>query len=77
MSDYTKTTDFAVKDGLASGNPAKVIKGTEIDVEFDNVQTANNTKMNNSNPNYSGELTGFEATFTGTMEAALVDGGTY
>lgn len=32
---YTKLTDFAVKDSLLSGNPAKVIRGTEIDAEFD------------------------------------------
>lgn len=77
MSDYTKTTDFAVKDGLASGNPAKVVKGTEIDVEFNNIQIANNTKMDSTNPNFSGTMTGFELTLTGEMEAALVDGGTY
>ena len=31
---YIKLTDFAVKDSLLSGNPAKVIRGTEIDAEF-------------------------------------------
>ena len=30
MSNYTKSTNFAVKDGLVTGNPAKIIKGTEI-----------------------------------------------
>jgi hypothetical protein len=44
MSDYTKTTDFAAKDALASGNPAKAAKGTEVDVEFDNISTAIATK---------------------------------
>ena len=31
MSNYTKTTNFATKDDLASGNAAKIVKGTEID----------------------------------------------
>lgn len=44
MTDYTKTTDFAVKDGLASGNAAKAAKGTEIDTELDNIATAVATK---------------------------------
>lgn len=37
---YTKTTDFAAKDALASGNPSKIVKGTEIDTEFNNIATA-------------------------------------
>lgn len=44
MSDYTKTVDFAAKDALASGNPAKAAKGTEVDTEFDNIATAIATK---------------------------------
>ena len=34
MSDYTITTDFSVKDNLASGDAAKVIKGSDIDTEL-------------------------------------------
>lgn len=37
---YTRLTDFASKDTLLSGNPAKVIRGTEIDVEFDAIESA-------------------------------------
>jgi hypothetical protein len=37
---YVKTTDFAVKDNLPSGDPNKVARGTEVDVEFDNIQQA-------------------------------------
>lgn len=44
MSDYTKLTNFAVKDGYTSGNPAKVIKGTELDDEFNAISTALATK---------------------------------
>ena len=35
---YTKTTDFASKDSLLTGDPAKVVKGSEIDAEFDNIE---------------------------------------
>lgn len=45
MSDYTQTTNFATKDALASGNPLKVVKGTEINVEFANIATAIATKL--------------------------------
>jgi hypothetical protein len=38
--DYSKTTDFAIKDTLNSGNPAKLGRGTEVDAEFNNLQTA-------------------------------------
>jgi hypothetical protein len=44
MTDYVKATDFAAKDALASGNPAKVVKGTEIDDEFEAIETAIGTK---------------------------------
>ena len=35
MSDYTKITDYAAKDALLSGNPAKLVKGAELGAEFD------------------------------------------
>jgi hypothetical protein len=38
MSNYTKLTNFAAKDALVSGNPAKVIKGSEVGAEFDAMQ---------------------------------------
>ena len=44
MSNYTKTTNFAVKDSLVSGNAAKLVKGTEVNTEFDNIATAVATK---------------------------------
>ena len=40
MSNYTKTTNFKLKDDLSSGDPAKVVRGSEFDVEFDNIATA-------------------------------------
>jgi len=40
MSTYTKTTDFAAKDALSSGDAAKIIKGAEIDAEFEAIVTS-------------------------------------
>ena len=34
MSNYVKITDFDAKDDFISGNPLKLIKGAEIDDEF-------------------------------------------
>ena len=48
MSNYTKTTNFATKDTLPSGNAAKIVKGTEINTEFDNIATAVATKADTS-----------------------------
>ena len=46
MSDYSKTTNFTAKDSLPSGNPSKLIKGSEFDTEFDALETAVATKAN-------------------------------
>lgn len=35
---YSKTTDFASKDDLITGDPNKVILGAELDTEFENIQ---------------------------------------
>jgi hypothetical protein len=44
MSNYTKATNFATKDALSSGDPLKIVKGTEINTEFDAIATAIATK---------------------------------
>jgi hypothetical protein len=54
MSDYTKSTNFASKDNLSSGNPLKIVKGTEIDTEFNNIQTAIATKADLTSPTFTG-----------------------
>ena len=54
MSNYTKTTDFAAKDALLSGNALKIINGTEINTEFNGIQTAVNTKADNNSPAFTG-----------------------
>lgn len=47
MSNYTPITDFGAKDALATGNPSKVILGSEVDAEFDAIATAVATKLDN------------------------------
>jgi len=57
MSTYTKSTDFASKDALLTGNPLKVVKGTEIDDEFNAIQTAVNSKSDLASPDFTGTPT--------------------
>lgn len=54
MSNYTKATNFATKDSLASGNPLKIVKGTELNTEFDNIATAVATKADLASPTFTG-----------------------
>ena len=70
MSNYTKSTNFATKDNLSPGNPLKIVKGTEIDTEFNNIQTAVATKTDNASANITG------GSITGITDLAVADGGT-
>jgi hypothetical protein len=54
VSNYVKSTNFAAKDALASGNPGKIVKGTEIDTEFNNIATAVATKADLASPTFTG-----------------------
>ena len=56
MSNYTKSTNFASKDNLSSGNPLKIVKGTEIDTEFNNIATAIATKLDSASTTGSGNI---------------------
>ncbi len=76
MSNYTKSTDFAIKDSLSTGNPSKLVKGTEIDTEFSAIQSAVNSKADKANPTFTGTITAVNVTVSGTF-TATVDGGTY
>jgi hypothetical protein len=69
MSDYTKSTNFATKDNLSSGNPLKIVKGTEIDTEFNNIQTAVATKADLSSPTFTGTPTLPTGTIATTQSA--------
>ena len=71
MSSYTKSTDFASKDALLTGNPLKVVKGTEIDDEFNGIQTAINSKADLNSPALTGTPTSTTAaTSTDTTQIA-------
>ena len=70
MSNYTKSTNFATKDNLSPGNPLKIVKGAEIDTEFNNIQTAIATKTDNASANITG------GSITGITDLAVADGGT-
>jgi hypothetical protein len=54
MSNYTKATNFASKDGLSPGNPSKVIKGTEIDAEYTAIASAISSKADSNSPTLTG-----------------------
>ena len=77
MSNYSKTTNFATKDNLPTGNPAKIVKGAEIDTEFNNISTAVATKADTASPTFTGTVTATTVNVTGTLTADTVDGGTY
>lgn len=50
MTSYIKSTDFAAKDALLTGNPSKVVKGVEINTEFDNIAAADATNLKSGGP---------------------------
>ena len=77
MSNYTKTTNSATKDSLPSGNPAKIVKGAEIDTEFNNIQIASATKANSADPTFTGTVTAATVNVTGTLTADTITGGSY
>jgi hypothetical protein len=57
VSNYVKATNFAVKDSLVTGDPAKVVKGTEIDTEFNAIASAVASKADLQSPAFSGTPT--------------------
>lgn len=57
MTNYVKSTNFATKDNLASGDPLKIVKGTEINTEYDNIATAVATKADSASPTFTGTVT--------------------
>jgi len=71
MANYTKLTDFASKDALPTGNAAKIVKGTEIDDEFEALETAVATKSDIASPAFTGTPTApTAATTTNTTQLA-------
>jgi hypothetical protein len=74
MTNYVKSTNFATKDNLASGDPLKIVKGTEINTEYDNIAIAVATKADVASPTFTGTTT--IATLALTNDLAVTEGGT-
>lgn len=53
MSNYVQSTNFATKDSLPSGDPLKIVKGTEINTEFANIAIAVATKADLVSPSFT------------------------
>ena len=66
MSNYVKATDFASKDALLTGDPLKIVSGTEINDEYNAIQTAVNSKADINSPT----LTGVPSATTGGQALA-------
>jgi hypothetical protein len=54
MSSYVKATNFATKDTLPSGDANKIVKGTEIDNEFNAISGAISSKADIASPTFTG-----------------------
>ena len=72
MSDYTKGTNFATKDTLPSGNSGKIVKGTEIDTEFNAIASAITSKADKASPTFTGTPSAPTAT-TGSNTTQLAN----
>jgi hypothetical protein len=57
MSNYVKATNFATKDTLPTGDSNKIVKGTEIDNEFNAIAGAVSSKADLSSPALTGTPT--------------------
>ena len=74
MANYTKATNFLAKDSLATADPAKIIKGSEFDTEFNALQTAVNSKANTISPAFTGTPTApTAASATNTTQLATTE----
>jgi len=71
MSNYFKLTDFAAKDTLPSGNAGKIVKGAEIDDEFNDIADKMATKADIESPTFTGIVT------IPTLDGAAINGGSF
>lgn len=62
MSNYVKSTNFAIKDNLVTTDPAKVIKGIDIDNEYNAISNAIASKADTNSPALTGTPTAPTAT---------------
>lgn len=72
MTDYVYPQPgditFGTRDGLPPGNPEKVVKGVQLDTEFEALVVANTSKLDKAAQ--SGD-------FTGLIDGGEVNGGTF
>jgi Tfp pilus assembly major pilin PilA len=54
MSSYVKATNFATKDTLPQGDSNKIVKGTELDNEFNAIAGAVSSKADIASPSFTG-----------------------
>jgi hypothetical protein len=74
MSNYTKSTNFATKDTLTSGDPLKIVKGTEINTEFDNISTAIATKGESTSGTFTTPTINTPTISGGTINSSVIGG---
>jgi hypothetical protein len=77
MSNYVKTTNFTAKDSLTTGDPAKVVRGSEIDTEFTNIATAVSSKANSASPTFTGTVTAGTVSAGAVTVTSLTNSGDY
>jgi hypothetical protein len=63
MSNYTPVNDFSAKDALTTGDPEKIILGSDMDNETAAIQTAVNSKYDTNTTTI---------TLTGNFQAATI-----
>lgn len=74
MSNYTKATNFATKDTLPSGDAGKIIKGTEIDTEFNAIASAIATKQDSTGAGKVAQIVTFTTdAITSTTGTTFID----
>ena len=74
MTNYSKLTDFAAKDALSTGNPSKIVKGSEIDDELVAISGAIASKADTVSPTFTGTTTINELDLSTAL--AITEGGT-
>jgi hypothetical protein len=69
MSNYTPLTNFGAKDTLPSGNAAKVVRGSEFTIEFNNIASSIATKAEVNAPSFTSNATfGGNIVVSGTVD---------
>ena len=68
MTDYIKIVNYAIKDALNTGDPAKIIRGTEFNVEFQAIEDAMGTKADAHDGVHTGDTTFQNIAVSNTME---------